>query len=341
MIIIALRGQRNGERVMSDDKLGTLEKVDIRSIWPSEARDFTPWLAQEENIAILSEAIGTELEVEGTEVAAGPFYADILARDTATGDYVIIENQFGRTDHDHLGKALTYAATLDASAVVWIAPAFADEHKKALDWLNDNSTDDLSFFGVQPELWSIDNSRPALRFNVVSGPRVTVRKAMLQKGELTDTKKLQLEWWTFFREKLLAAKAAPSARAPRAQYWYNVALGRSGIHISNIANVSNKKIGVRVYLREKANGVAALEQLRESKDEIEATVGCSLLWDANPSARDKIIAVYHVADISQKDRWPEFCEWMVDMNARFRKAFSERVKRLDLDEPQGEEEDGE
>src|SRR3954468_23678661 len=110
--------------------LGTLKRVFIRDVWKHEDSDFTPWLAQPENVAQLAAAIGVELEVTGVEVPVGPFSADILAKNSS-GEFIIIENQFGKTDHDHLGKILTYAATLNASAVVWIAERFTDEHRKA------------------------------------------------------------------------------------------------------------------------------------------------------------------------------------------------------------------
>jgi Domain of unknown function (DUF4268) len=216
-------------------------------MWPSEAADFTPWLAHPDNIQRLGEAIGFELEIEHTEVAVGPFAADILARDSATGNYVVIENQLTRTDHDHLGKSLTYAAALGAKTIVWVASAFTDEHRKTLDWLNDNSVEGLAFFGVQVELWAIDNSKPAVRFNVVSRPTELLRQAVVQaNAELTPTRRLQLEWWTALRDALLAAKALPSVQSPRAQYWYNVALGRTGYHLSATANVDECVIGVRV-----------------------------------------------------------------------------------------------
>ena len=117
-------------------ELGAIKKIDVRSIWPHEASDFTPWLAKETNIGQLSAAIGLELEVENTEVAAGPYSADILAREVGSDAYVIIENQLGKTDHDHLGKAITYAAVLDAGTIIWVAPTFTPEHRKAIDWLN-------------------------------------------------------------------------------------------------------------------------------------------------------------------------------------------------------------
>src|SRR5690554_541925 len=153
---------------MAEIDFGILKTLPPRLKWNNEARDFTPWLSN--NISELNKALGLELEVENTEVAVGPYSADILAKDTGTGQYVVIENQLEKTNHDHLGKAITYASVLDASTIIWIATDFTEEHKKALDWLNDHTSDQISIFGVQVELWQIDNSNAALRFNIVSKP---------------------------------------------------------------------------------------------------------------------------------------------------------------------------
>jgi len=314
------------------DKLGTLKRVELRTLWPDEASDFTPWLAREENIRQLGDALGLELEVEHTEVAVGPYSADILARDSGSGDPVVIENQLGKTNHDHLGKAITYAAALGASTVVWIAPDFTEEHRRAVDWLNDNGSGEVAFFGVRVELWQIDESRPAVRFNVVARPAEVAAKAAVAAGagELTEVRKLQLEWWTAFRQALVDAKAVASARAPRPQYWYDVPLGRAGIHLSNIANTYDNKIGVRVYLRQRQGGDAALAQLQEWKKEIEGEIGEPLQWNPNPDNRDKIIALYRDADLAHRDKWPEYLAWMVDRTRRFRQAFGPRLKLLTL-----------
>jgi hypothetical protein len=317
---------------MSND-LGALHKVNLRTYWQNEAYDFTPWLAAEENISMLSEALGIDLEVENTEVAAGPYSADILARDTITGDYVVIENQLGKTDHDHLGKAITYAAVLNASAVIWIAAQFTDEHKKSLDWLNDTSTEDSSYFGVVLELWKIDSSKPAVRFNVVSRPAGLARKSTITKASskpLTDDQKLQYEWWEAFRESILEKRIVTSAQSPHARFWFNVALGRSGFTLSNTASVAKKKIGVRLYISNRINSEAALQELLTDRDEIEREVGESLLWDPNPQARDKTVRITIPADLRNKDKWPEYLGWMVDMTSKFRQAFAPRVKELDL-----------
>ena len=113
-------------------KLGRLKKVDLREVWKTEAQHFTPWLANEENLALLGDTIGLDLECEAVEKNVGPFRADILCKDTANDSWVLIENQVERTDHTHLGQLLTYAAGLKTVTIVWIAQRFTDEHRAAL-----------------------------------------------------------------------------------------------------------------------------------------------------------------------------------------------------------------
>ena len=252
-------------------ELGILKTITPRQKWNNEARDFTPWLAK--NIEELNKAVGLELEVENTEVAVGPYSADILAKDTGTGKYVVIENQLEKTNHDHLGKAITYASVLDASTIIWIATDFTEEHKKSLDWLNDHTSDEISFYGVQVELWQIDDSRPALRFNIISKPNQAVRQAARSKAaeDLSDKRKFQFDFWSKFKEKLAKTKKIPSLQTPRPQYWYDVTLGKSNIHISNTCNTDENTVGVRVYIRNKIADTM-LPFLESRKDEIENAI---------------------------------------------------------------------
>lgn len=155
---------------MSTNSLGRLQKVDLREAWTSESSDFTPWLAQEENLKLLGETIGIELELESQETEVGPFRADILCKDTATNDWVLIENQLERTDHSHLGQLLTYAAGLNAVTIVWIAERFTEEHRAALDWLNERTDEKINLFGLEIELWRIATSPVAPKFNIISQP---------------------------------------------------------------------------------------------------------------------------------------------------------------------------
>jgi len=306
-------------------ELGILKSVSPRQKWISEARDFTPWLAG--NVEQLNAALGLELEIERTEVAVGPYAADILAKDTATGKYVIIENQLEKTDHDHLGKAITYASVLDVSAIVWIATDFTEEHKKALDWLNDRTTEEIAFYGVHLELWQIDDSKAALRFNVISAPSRIVRQAAKAKAsdDLSESKAFQLSFWTRFAEKLLKTKELYNVQTPRAQYWFDVALGRSHIHISATCNTWENKVGVRIYIRHHiVDGI--LPYLETNKGEIEKAIGQTLSWNPNPDNQDKIIVLHHETDFKKPEKVEEALNWLVDYTLRFRRVFIPYVK---------------
>jgi hypothetical protein len=312
-------------------QLGQLKQVNLRAMWSNETQKLTPWLAAPENIDALGEALGLELEVENTEVAVGPYSADILAKDTGTDTYVVIENQLEKTNHDHLGKLITYASVLEASAVVWIAPQFTEEHKKALDWLNAHTTEEVAYYGVVMELWQIDDSKPAVRFNVVSKPSEVIRQAIITKSNeaLSDTRRLQLEFWTQFRDRLVESRKLPSTQLPRPQYWYNIPIGRAGIHVSCTANTYENKIGVRLYLSSRLAD-AALSYLMQEREDIEKEIGHKLEWNPHPDKRDKIIVLTRPAEIDKRENWPEYLNWMLTTVLKFREAFSKRVKNIEI-----------
>lgn len=306
-------------------ELGILRSVTPRKKWNSESSDFTPWLAQ--NIKTLNESLGLELEVENTEVAVGPYSADILAKDTSTGKYVVIENQLEKTNHDHLGKALTYASVLDASIIIWVATTFTEEHQKALDWLNDHTTDEISFYGVQVELWQIDDSKAAVKLNVLSRPNEAVRLAAKTKASevLSENRKFQFEFWSKFRDKLAKTKKIPSLQTPRPQYWFDVSLGKTNIHLSNTCNTDINTVGVRVYIRHHIADTM-LPYLISKKNEIENAIGAVLQWDPNPSNIDKVIALQHATDFSSQTKVEEALDWMVEYTVKFREIFSKLIQ---------------
>ena len=154
---------KNGDSQMmaADGEIATLSPVDVRDVWAGEATHFTPWLAKHADL--LGAALGLDLDLEKSEAAVGRFSADLVFRDTATDRAVVVENMFGPTDHDHLGKLITYAAGLEAGYAVLLATQFGDEHRSALNWLNHISTDNFAFFGVVLEAWRIGDSPPAPR----------------------------------------------------------------------------------------------------------------------------------------------------------------------------------
>jgi hypothetical protein len=222
-------------------ELGRLERVDLRAAWVNEALHFTPWLALPHNLKLLCDAIGIDLEVEAVEKSVGPFSADILCKDTATDKWVLIENQLEKTDHRHLGQVMTYAAGLKAETIVWIANPFTDEHRAAVDWLNEITDDHLKFFGLEVEVWRIGDSAMAPKFNIVAKPNdwskdVSGGKARVEVGDLTDTKQMQLEFWTAFRDFASNSKIIRPTK-PRPQHWMNMSIGRSGFNLTAVASL--------------------------------------------------------------------------------------------------------
>ena len=177
---------------------------------------------------------------------------------------------------------------------------------------------------MRAEVWQINDSQPALRFNVVSRPAETARASTIRAASegLSDARKLQLDWWIAVRDALVEAGAFPSVQTPRAQYWYNLALGRSGLNLSLTANTYDNKIGVRVYLRHRYGGALAYEQLVESRAEIEKEIGQKLDWNPSPDARDKVIAIYRAADLGNRAKWGEYTRWTAEMAGKFREAFA-------------------
>jgi hypothetical protein len=312
---------------MSND-FGAIKCVNLRTAWNNEAQDFTPWLAK--NIQRLNEAVGLELEVKNTEVAAGPYSADILAIDTGTGRYVVIENQLEKTDHDHLGKAITYASVLDASTIVWIAADFTEEHQRALDWLNDHSSGEIMFYGVQIELWQIDDSKSAPRFSVVSKPNLAVRQAAKNKGneELTDTTKFQLAFWEQFRDKLKETGKIRSLQTPAPRLWYDVPLGRSGILLSLRCNYTTNTVVVCVYIRNTIvdTMLPFLEERKESIESDLGDIGSLLRWNPNPNKRDKTINLDYQTDFSDPIKREEALDWLVAHTILFHRVFSRIIK---------------
>ena len=225
---------------MNRDMLGRLTRVDLREIWLSEASDFTPWLAREENLAVLADTLGIDLELEAQEKAVGPFRADILCKDIATGAWVLVENQLERTDHTHLGQLLTYASGLEAVTIVWIAARFTEEHRSTLDWLNKITDESFSFFGLGVELWRIGESPAAPKFNIVSKPNdwsrsVTQAARAIDETEFSEVRLLQRDYWVAFQAVLDQSSGPFSGnRKPQAQSWMTYPIGRSGFHLGTV-----------------------------------------------------------------------------------------------------------
>lgn len=319
--------------------LGRLRRVELRDIWRSEAQDFTPWLAGESNIGLLGEALGIELEVEAVERNVGPFRADILCKDTQNENWVLIENQLERTDHTHLGQLLTYAAGLEAVTVVWISARVADEHRAAMDWLNDITESGVRFFALEVELWKIGDSQAAPKFNVVSKPNDWFRssqqaKTAIEAGELTPTRKLQLDYWTGVEDLLASRKSRVNAIRPQAYQWMGHSIGKAGVNLNTAMVVRDGYVRVELYL----TGPTAkhyYSQLASYRSEIDQQIP-DLYWQELPEGNDSRISAALSCDLTDEDDWPRQHVWVVDMLIQFDQVFRPLVAKLRKPE-QGED----
>ena len=301
---------------MNKPELGKLEKVELRGYWTDESRDFTPWLATVENIRLLGEAIDLDLAVEAQEKEVGPFQADILCKDLADNSWVLIENQLEQTDHTHLGQLLTYASGLRAATIIWIASRFRNEHRAALDWLNEITDENFAFFGIEIELWRIGTSPSAPRFSIVCKPNDWSKSVQGSKeGGLTEAKQMQLAFWVAFKEYLENNSQIRCAK-PAAQHWMNHPLGRGGFRLSSVASTYDSEANqyggeLRVELvLDGDDSKAYFEQLRVQRQQIENELGEPATWHNPPDARMCRIYTRRSVPISDRARWPEYHEWL-------------------------------
>lgn len=304
-------------------KLGKVERINVRDAWPNEANHFTPWLASEEGMELLQNVLDMELEVEATEKFVGPFKADILAKRTDTSDdhWVLIENQLERTDHRHLGQLLTYAAGLKAVTIVWIAENFAEEHRAALDWLNDITGEELEFFGLEIEVWKIGASDPAPMFNIIAEPNDWTREVKQKaEGEVSELKQQQRHFWKGVRERLLEAKSKVRPQKAHPQHWADYSLGRSNTWLSATVNSGKKYVSVEFAFRGPP-GKVWYEQLEAHRAAIDASIP-GLSWQRLDGKKQSRIALYlEGVDPTDEDGWPVQQAWVVETLEKFRRVF--------------------
>ena len=315
--------------------LARLEPVDLRKVWRSEPADFTPWLAQSDNITLLGETLGLELDVESTEAGVGPYRADIVCRDTADGSsdgaLVLIENQLERTNHNHLGQLLTYAAGLDAVTVVWIAAPFTDEHRAALDWLNEKTDQSVNFFGLEIELWRIAGSAIAPKFNVIAKPNdwnTSLRAATGSNREMPEIKRKQLEFWHEYKDFINSRNSEIRCANPIPRHWMVHNIGRAWVHFSSVFLTGRPVARVELVLTgDKSKDHFSLLELQ--RDSIEEAMGVELNWRNPPNVKRAYIEVKNEFDFRSPDQREAAKEWLYENLARFHEVLKPRALALD------------
>jgi hypothetical protein len=309
-----------------------LKPQDVRDYWAHEAHQFTPWLADQiraEDASHLEDVLGLDLEVIETEKDVGRYSVDILAEVVDDSRKVIIENQLQTSDHDHLGKCIAYAAGLDADIIVWLSPQFNDEHRDAFQWLNKNSREGIDLFEIRLEVWKIGDSEPAVRLNPVEDPSEWKEKAKRQEGEISETKKLQEEYWTQFRD-LIGERDTPfRQRKPKPRHWYNNPIGRSGFKLQFTTNTVEDNLYCQLVIKDDPE---VYQELESQKEAIEAEMGQSMIWsppeEAQRDSNRSKITLRRAGDLFDEDSWDEYHEWMLENGEKLYEVFHDRIQAL-------------
>lgn len=313
--------------------LGTLARIDdIRSIWPHEANDFTPWLAEQANIDRLSETLGLDLEVQFVEHAVGNFFADIVCKDVNTENMVLIENQLEKTNHAHLGQILTYAAGTSAVTIIWIATRFQDEHRAALDWLNENTPERINFFGIEIEVYRIGDSLPAPLFKIVSQPNnwfKIIRQASDNPvSSPTSTQALQLEYWQSFRNYMIDNKSSVKPRSAHAQHWIEAAIGNSRNLLNATVNTQKNIIATTLLFRG-PNADQRFDALRAMyESEANKYFDSNIAWEPNHGTERWIIIRKFDTDPKNVADWQNQHQWLKEQMEKLNSYFRDKLQIL-------------
>lgn len=301
--------------------IGALKKIeDLRTVWKNEERDFSAWLSKSDNLALLGNEIGIDLLLEEREASVGNGSIDILATEDGTGRKIIIENQLSDSNHDHLGKIISYAAGRDAKVIVWVVKRAKDEHQSAINWLNENTQEEIGFFLVEIELYQIGDSLPAPKFNILERPNEWT-KAMRSDRDHSSTKQLQFNFWQTFRDYAMKTDFVHSftLRKARPQHWYDIGIGMAEAHISLTVNTQKKRIAASIYIPNDKQLYARFEQ---NRDIIEGELGFKLDWQPIPEGKAARISLEKNVDLKLNSNWPEYFDWLLNMSKSFKAIFS-------------------
>lgn len=306
-------------------QVGRLKRVELREIWQHEAHNFTTWLA--ENLDLLGEFLGFELSLVQQEAAAGPFSADILAED-GRGSPVIIENQLERTNHDHLGKLITYLSNLEAKTAIWITSNPRPEHEKAVHWLNEVVPADTAFYLVRVEAYRIGDSAAAPLFTVVAGPSLEARQIGEQKEELAERHILRRAFWT---ELLTQAKEKMPLHArisPTTDNWVSAGSGKSGLGYNYVIRMEDAQVELYIDRGSAEENKRLFDALVAHKTAIETTFGTALEWQRLDDRRACRIRYVFSGGLKDREHWPDLQKRMIEAMTQLERALKPEIQRL-------------
>lgn len=301
--------------------LGILEEIkDLRTVWPHEALDFTPWLSKDDNINLLADAVGLDITVDETESSVGDFHVDIFASETGTDRKIIIENQLEDTNHDHLGKLITYASGKSADVIIWVVKHAREEHKAAIEWLNNHTDDRIGFFLCEIKLYRIGNSEPAVKFEVIEKPNDWAKE--VKKNDMANQREqLRYEYWNAFNDyafQNVQFDQEFNRRKPSRDHWMNFSMGTSGCHMAVSQIQKRNELNVELYINEDKE---LFKSLFQRKDAIETEIGINLDWKELPEKKASRIIACKPAKFTDKEQWHQQFDWIMDMMLKMKKTF--------------------
>lgn len=291
------------------------KETDLKKAWSHEALEFTPWLAEDENLSALGEIIGINLVLKDTESSIGEFRADIICTEENTDRIVVIENQLEPTNHDHLGKIITYASGKDAKTIIWIVSKARDEHAKAIQWLNSHT--DIDFFLIEIELWAIDDNSYAPHFNVIERPIDWGRRPI--KQEMNQTEQSLYSFWEYFNEIAPTLSSFMdgkfNTRSPSTRSWYGLKVGRRDVGVDLSIRTKMKSISAGIYI---SNNKELYETFFAQKEMIEKILGTQDIRWSDTGNKDRSIRIYTPFNIENQQEWNKAVVWLCDNALKMR-----------------------
>ena len=289
-------------------EIARLEPVELRAVWPNEATDFTPWLLG--HLDALGDQIGLELEPLQREASVGRYSLDILAKDINGNRSVVIENQLQPTDHDHLGKVLTYAAGYNADVVVWVVKEFLDEHRQALDWLNQRTGLDTEFYGVVVRAVRIGDSPPAPIFEVVARPNEFRKRSVnVADRPITAADRAYQQFFQSVADRL-ASDYGHQRRSAGHRTWMDYRVDRVTCRMS----YGRQQFQSAIYITDtdKSWNKAVYDHvLSSAKDVVDSHFEEPVVWDRNDNKKSSLIGLRRAGNIEDaEDRLSEAADWM-------------------------------
>lgn len=317
-----------------DNNIVMVEEHEIRSVWPNEEHDFTKWLSN--NIELLGAEIGIEIEEADSEQPVGDFSADIVGKEMNTGEPVVIENQYGKTDHDHLGKLLTYSAGMGAEFTIWIAETFRAEHRSVLEWLNESGPKDIRFFGIQPKVVTIEGcDTKGFAFKVLVEPNDWEREFT---ESLSETEKAYKEFYTELAKAYSERRPDWYRVKAQPQPWLSFGAGMAGVSIGwNFHQGPEFSVDVYIDTGDKTMNEEIFDELITYKAEIESALGEELVWQELPDKRASRIKMTkdisgRITELDTVEK-NNLIEWGVESMDEFQTEFERKISRLDVERP--------